>query len=146
MCFNDRVFEPCVANDQVFEQCDSMTGCVSMTGCLSRVFQMTGSNTQSFKHTARCFNDQVLCLNEHGCTQIDAGTPENIALHSRDEQSVLVVSYSDLKTCLEKTFSEVLSSSGDTRTSKPHADRGQGSNMHVANGHPVGMFNYGSSS
>ena len=83
---------------------------------------------------------------ERCCPQIDAGTPENIALHSRDEKSVLVVSYSDLKTCLEKTFSEVLSSSGDTRTSEPHADRGQGSNLHVTNGHPVGMFNYGSSS
>ena len=47
----------------------------------------------------------------HTHTQLDAGAPENMALHSRDEQSVLVVSYSDLKSCMETTFSEVLSKS-----------------------------------
>ncbi len=40
--------------------------------------------------------------------QLDAGVGENVALHSRDEQSVLVVSYADVKACLDSTFSEVL--------------------------------------
>ena len=43
-------------------------------------------------------------------TQLDAGSQENVMLHSRDEQSVLLVSFSDLKACLETTFSEVLAS------------------------------------
>ncbi len=46
--------------------------------------------------------------------QLDAGVEENIALHSRDEQSVLVVSYTDLKRCLESTFAEVLQVTEDT--------------------------------
>lgn len=78
--------------------------------------------------------------------QVDAGTHENVALHSRDEKSVLVVSYADLKTCLEKTFAEVLSSSGESRTSETHAEVGRGSNRQVANGHSIGVFKYGSSS
>ena len=43
-------------------------------------------------------------------SQLDAGVQENVLLHSRDEQSVLVVSYADLKSCLETTFTELLSS------------------------------------
>ena len=50
--------------------------------------------------------------------QLDAGVSENIALHSRDEQSVLVVSYSDLKGCLQTTFSDVCSASGSDTTSR----------------------------
>ena len=45
--------------------------------------------------------------------EVDAGTYDNVSLHSRDEQSVLVVSYADLKSCLEKTFSELLSASSE---------------------------------
>ncbi|XP_032235298.1 PAN2-PAN3 deadenylation complex subunit pan3 isoform X2 [Nematostella vectensis] len=48
----------------------------------------------------------VTCLNK-----LDAGSPEKICLMSRDEQSVLVVSYRDLHNCLESAFNEVLSSS-----------------------------------
>jgi len=47
------------------------------------------------------------------CFQIDAGTYENVALHSRDQQSVLVVSYADLKQCLESSFSELLTASSN---------------------------------
>ena len=43
--------------------------------------------------------------------QLDAGSPEKICLMSRDEQSVLVVSYRDLKNCFESAFSEILSAS-----------------------------------
>lgn len=40
--------------------------------------------------------------------KLDAGAPENMALHSRDEQSALVVSYADLRNCLESAFSDIL--------------------------------------
>ncbi|KAG5900472.1 hypothetical protein JTB14_010884 [Gonioctena quinquepunctata] len=48
----------------------------------------------------------VQCLNK-----LDVGVTEKISLVSRDEQSVLVVSYAELKHCLEQSFSELASSS-----------------------------------
>jgi PAB-dependent poly(A)-specific ribonuclease subunit 3 len=39
--------------------------------------------------------------------KLDSGVSENILLHSRDEQSVLIVSYSDLKSCIDQTFSQL---------------------------------------
>ncbi|XP_067107718.1 PAN2-PAN3 deadenylation complex subunit PAN3 [Osmerus mordax] len=46
----------------------------------------------------------VSCLNK-----LDAGVPEKISLVSRDEKSVLVVTYSDLKRCFDSTFQELQS-------------------------------------
>lgn len=43
------------------------------------------------------------------CLQLDAGVNENILLHSRDEQSVLIVSYADLKLCINQTFTQLTS-------------------------------------
>ncbi|XP_026757648.2 PAN2-PAN3 deadenylation complex subunit PAN3 [Galleria mellonella] len=43
------------------------------------------------------------CLN-----QLDGGTSARVELMSRDEQSVLVVSYAELKHCLEQAFDEVM--------------------------------------
>uniref|UniRef100_A0A4W3HXJ4 PAN2-PAN3 deadenylation complex subunit PAN3 n=1 Tax=Callorhinchus milii TaxID=7868 RepID=A0A4W3HXJ4_CALMI len=48
----------------------------------------------------------VSCLNK-----LDAGVPEKISLVSRDEKSVLVVTYGDLKRCFETAFSELLAAS-----------------------------------
>ncbi|XP_043929204.1 PAN2-PAN3 deadenylation complex subunit PAN3 [Protopterus annectens] len=45
----------------------------------------------------------VSCLNK-----LDAGVPEKISLISRDEKSILVVTYSDLKRCFENAFQELL--------------------------------------
>ncbi|XP_071592741.1 PAN2-PAN3 deadenylation complex subunit PAN3 isoform X6 [Heliangelus exortis] len=45
----------------------------------------------------------ISCLNK-----LDAGVPEKISLISRDEKSVLVVTYSDLKRCFENTFQELI--------------------------------------
>jgi len=42
------------------------------------------------------------CLNK-----LDAGTDERIMLVSRDEQSVLVVSYKDIKACIASAFAEL---------------------------------------
>jgi PAB-dependent poly(A)-specific ribonuclease subunit 3 len=41
--------------------------------------------------------------------RLDAGIPDMIGLMSRDEQNILVVSFSELKTCLERSFGELLS-------------------------------------
>ena len=79
----------------------------------------------------------------HVFLQVDAGTYENVALHSRDEQSVLVVSYADLKQCLDKTFSEVLASSGNPSTSSSSGALGvgPGSTKPIVNGHSHGFLN-----
>ncbi|KAF4528785.1 hypothetical protein B566_EDAN017117 [Ephemera danica] len=45
----------------------------------------------------------VNCLNK-----LDAGTQDKVYLMSRDEQSVLVVSYAELKHCLEQSFTDIL--------------------------------------
>lgn len=41
--------------------------------------------------------------------KLDSGSPEKICLISRDEQHVLVVSFSELKKCFESAFNELLS-------------------------------------
>jgi len=43
--------------------------------------------------------------------KLDAGSSDRICLSSRDELSILVVSYHDLKACLETAFSELIQSS-----------------------------------
>ncbi|KAK6627609.1 hypothetical protein RUM44_010087 [Polyplax serrata] len=50
----------------------------------------------------------VQCLNK-----LDSGSLEKICLMSRDEQSVLVVSYEELKHCLEQSFNEVVTSASE---------------------------------
>lgn len=45
----------------------------------------------------------VQCLNK-----LDAGVSDKICLMSRDGQSILVVSYSELKHCLEQSFNEII--------------------------------------
>ncbi|XP_017071182.1 PAN2-PAN3 deadenylation complex subunit PAN3 isoform X1 [Drosophila eugracilis] len=50
----------------------------------------------------------VQCLNK-----LDAGCIERVQLMSRDEQSVLIVSYAELKNCLENAFSELMSSAAN---------------------------------
>ena len=45
----------------------------------------------------------ISCLNK-----LDAGIPDKVCLMSRDEQNVLVVSYAELKQCLEQSFNECI--------------------------------------
>ncbi|BFF97994.1 PAN2-PAN3 deadenylation complex subunit PAN3 [Drosophila madeirensis] len=45
--------------------------------------------------------------------KLDAGSIERVQLMSRDEQSVLIVSYAELKNCLENAFSELMSSAAN---------------------------------
>jgi len=56
----------------------------------------TGAAWIDFAHIVSCLN------------KLDAGCSDRICLSSRDEQSILVVSYHDLKACLETAFSELL--------------------------------------
>ncbi|XP_071290101.1 PAN2-PAN3 deadenylation complex subunit PAN3 isoform X10 [Agelaius tricolor] len=53
----------------------------------------------------------ISCLNK-----LDAGVPEKISLISRDEKSVLVVTYSDLKRCFENTFQELIAAANAKST------------------------------
>ena len=43
--------------------------------------------------------------------KLDAGSDEKVQLVSRDEQSVLVVTYNELKNCLDRAFQELLDAS-----------------------------------
>ena len=45
----------------------------------------------------------ISCLNK-----LDAGVADKICLMSRDEQNVLVVSYNELKRCLDQSFAECI--------------------------------------
>jgi PAB-dependent poly(A)-specific ribonuclease subunit 3 len=45
----------------------------------------------------------IECLNK-----LDAGVPEKVILLSRDERSMLIASYGDLKRCLEGVYQELV--------------------------------------
>ncbi len=51
---------------------------------------------------------EVINGQTHSLFQLDVGTTERICLTSRDDQSVLVVSYHDLKACLETAFNHLV--------------------------------------
>jgi len=53
----------------------------------------------------------ISCLNK-----FDAGVSDKICLMSRDEQNVLIVSFQDLKTCLEQSFAECVEAAKLTPT------------------------------
>jgi len=55
----------------------------------------------------------LTCLNK-----LDAGTDEKIMLVARDEQSCLVVSYKDVKQCIESAFLELARSSSAAKQQK----------------------------
>ncbi|XP_024398844.1 uncharacterized protein [Physcomitrium patens] len=56
----------------------------------------------------------VECLNK-----LDAGVPEKLILLSRDERSMLIASYADLKRCLENVYQELLASGDKARQAPP---------------------------
>ncbi|RZF40835.1 hypothetical protein LSTR_LSTR003345 [Laodelphax striatellus] len=53
----------------------------------------------------------VHCLNK-----LDSGSQEKICLMSRDEQCILVVTYEELKHCLEQSFEEIVSVAGPSKS------------------------------
>lgn len=55
------------------------------------------------------------CLNK-----LDAGSPDKVCLMSRDEQNVLVVSYAELKHCLEQSFGECVHAQRANPISQTH--------------------------
>eukprot|EP01103_Thecamoeba_quadrilineata_P017242 TRINITY_DN6027_c0_g1_i1.p1 TRINITY_DN6027_c0_g1~~TRINITY_DN6027_c0_g1_i1.p1 ORF type:complete len:137 (+),score=19.24 TRINITY_DN6027_c0_g1_i1:391-801(+) len=54
-----------------------------------------GNPVVDFAHVVDCLN------------KLDVGASEKILLTSRDEQSMLVVSYNDLRRCIESAFNEL---------------------------------------
>jgi len=56
--------------------------------------------------------------------KLDVGSPEKIVLLSRNEADMLVVSYADMKRCLESCFAEVLASAGTDANSASQSRRG----------------------
>ena len=62
------------------------------------------------------FSHVIECLNK-----LDVGTDEKIPLMSRDEQSILIVTYADLKNCLNQAFTELVSVS--VQNQKPNSTK-----------------------
>eukprot|EP00118_Oscarella_pearsei_P013142 m.101879 g.101879 ORF g.101879 m.101879 type:complete len:633 (+) comp37148_c0_seq18:83-1981(+) len=57
--------------------------------------------------------------------KLDAASPEQVCLVSRDEQSVVVISYERLKSCLQAAFSQLVEASSATPPSESFADARQ---------------------
>ncbi|XP_005668355.1 PAB-dependent poly(A)-specific ribonuclease subunit PAN3 isoform X4 [Sus scrofa] len=68
------------------------------------IMPMIGARFYTQLDAAQMRNDVI----EEDLAKLDAGVPEKISLISRDEKSVLVVTYSDLKRCFENTFQELI--------------------------------------
>ena len=52
--------------------------------------------------------------------QLDSGSPEKVSLVSRDEQSVLVVSYAELKQFFEQSFNELQQAQAESQVQQHH--------------------------
>lgn len=68
----------------------------------------SGTPVVDFGHAMQCLN------------KLDVGDPERILLMSRDEKSIIVVSFQDVKRCLEEAFVELCSESAEKN---PHQRR-----------------------
>jgi len=69
--------------------------------------------------------------------RLDAGIPDKVCLMSRDELNVLVVSYAELKNCLEQSYGEVLAAA----SAKPkHTNMHQVQEWEETNISSVGKF------
>jgi len=67
--------------------------------------QEDGTPMLDYQHVVECLN------------KLDIGVNEKILLTSRDEQSMLVVSYKDLKKCIDQAFSELLNKNQQSKSS-----------------------------
>jgi len=69
-----------------------------------------GNPVLDMTHVLECLNKVRMSvfhgvgIGADGFRQLDAGTDEKIMLVARDEQSCLVVSYKDIKNCMEGAF------------------------------------------
>lgn len=90
-------------SDEPFEPCD----CTKVYQVKDLRFWVNISEHDHFLlkmlYSLAVAHDSIRCL----FNQLDAGVPEKISLVSRDEKSVLVVTYSDLKRCFDSTFQEL---------------------------------------
>jgi PAB-dependent poly(A)-specific ribonuclease subunit 3 len=74
-----------------------------------------GNPVVNMSHVITCLNKVGFVFCSPGflmpfCPQLDAGIDERIMLVSRDEQSCLVVSYKEIKSCIESSFRWILPS------------------------------------
>jgi len=51
--------------------------------------------------------------------RLDAGIPDKICLMSRDEQNVLLVSYAEIKNCLEQSYKDIVADAGSKPRIQP---------------------------
>ncbi len=65
----------------------------------------------------------------HSLNKLDAGEEESIILTSRDQCNLLIVTFADVKRCLEESFSELVS-----------ADEGAAAMQHQQHIQSDGMF------
>ena len=56
----------------------------------------------------------IFVLHRHFLLQLDSGSSEKISLMSRDEQNILVVSYAEIKQCVENAFGDILSAANQS--------------------------------
>ncbi len=56
----------------------------------------------------------------HSLNKLDAGEEESIILTSRDQCNLLIVTFADVKRCLEEAFSELVSIDQGTAMQQQH--------------------------
>ena len=78
----------------------------------------------------------IACLN-----RLDAGLNEKVCLMSRDEQNVLVVSYAELRQCLDQSFTECVQAHRASATAMNPVSNSASSVSLGASGGPGGGYN-----
>lgn len=58
-------------------------------------------------HLFKCCAHWHILSHPVSCLQLDAGVPERMLLLARDESAMLVASYSDLKRCVDASYTEL---------------------------------------
>jgi len=96
--FRDYVFH------QVDENNDPVLNLAHVVSCLNKVGAEGRRDTRWWQGQLRM---GACCYLARRSLQLDTGHPEKILLTSRDGQSCLIVSYRDLKHCVETTFKEL---------------------------------------
>ncbi len=62
----------------------------------------------------------------HSLNKLDAGEDESIILTSRDSQNLLIVTFADVKRCLEEEFTELVSVDKGAAVQPQHMQSGSG--------------------
>ena len=105
--------------DYVFHQVDDnnepVVNLAHVVSCLNKVRAAARcGRTHTVRRSAHPMTvcEPVRASRRAGLAQLDAGHPEKIVLTSRDGQSCLIVSYRDLKQCIDTVFKELQARKG----------------------------------